>query len=84
MDYTVETYRLDKRVAGGLKLVSKVDYTNTDLSAVESANPRGPRKIVKIFETYVTRTNYMSKTQFQERYDTPWTCSPASETYWSS
>jgi len=31
----------------------------------------------------VTRVNIMSGQQFQERYDIPSCCSPASETYWS-
>ena len=36
-----------------------------------------------VFETFVTRTNMMSGKTFQERYDTPYYCSPSSESYWS-
>lgn len=32
----------------------------------------------------VTRINLMSGKEFQERADTPYYCSPSSETYWSS
>jgi hypothetical protein len=32
----------------------------------------------------VTRVNIMSGAEFQERADTPYYCSPSSETYWSS
>lgn len=32
----------------------------------------------------VTRRNIMSGKEFQERADTPYYCSPSSETYWSS
>ena len=39
--------------------------------------------IVKVHDTYVTRVNIMSGTEYQERYDTPYFCSPSSDTYWS-
>jgi hypothetical protein len=84
MDWTVELYKLDKRCKDGIKLVSKTDFTGMTLDAVERANPRRPRYIVKIFETYVYKKNLMTGEAFKERYDTPWACSPASETYWST
>ena len=83
MDYTVEIYRLDKRHKGGMVLDRKVEYPNTDLATVEALNPRGPRYVVMIHETYVTRKNLMSGREYQERYDTPRSCSPSSEAYWS-
>jgi hypothetical protein len=36
-----------------------------------------------LFETYKTKTNMMSGKEYQERYDTPYFCSPSSESYWS-
>ena len=39
--------------------------------------------IVEVFETFVTKTNLMGGKKFQERYDTPYYCSPSSESYWS-
>ena len=33
--------------------------------------------------TYVERTNIMTGKKFMEREDTPFFCSPSSETYWS-
>jgi hypothetical protein len=85
MDYTVEVYKLDKRVKGGMVLVDKKDYTGVKfLAQVEAMHPRRPRYIIQIHETYVTRRNAMTGVEFQERYDTPWSCSPASETYWSA
>jgi hypothetical protein len=39
--------------------------------------------VFNIVETYVTRKNMMGGAEYQERYDTPWHCSPSSETYWS-
>lgn len=32
----------------------------------------------------VTKTNFMTGKEFQEQADTPYYCSPSSETYWSS
>ncbi len=83
MDYTVELYKLDKRCKEGMKLVAKTDFTDMTLDAVERANPVRPRYIRKIFETYVVKKNLMSGAEFKERYDTPYFCSPASESYWS-
>ena len=54
------------------------DYIN----AVADAK-RGLGFIVEVFETFVTQKNMMSGREFQERYDTPYFCSPASESYWS-
>lgn len=85
--YTVEIYKADKRKKSGERLVSKTDYNTDNLSMLEhtvkhSIRPsRGER--YEIHETYVTRKNMMSGKEFQERYDTPYYCSPSSETYWS-
>ena len=83
-DYTVEVYKLDKRVKGGRKLVAKMDYHCEDLRVIENDFPVKRGYIREIHDTYVTRRNLMTGQEFQERYDTPWTCSPASESYWSS
>jgi hypothetical protein len=40
--------------------------------------------VVEVFETFVTRKNMMSGKEYQERYDTPYYCSPSSETFWSA
>jgi hypothetical protein len=39
--------------------------------------------IVEVFETYVTEKNLMTGKEFKERYDTPYFCSPSSESFWS-
>jgi len=38
---------------------------------------------VELHETFVTKRNLMGGKEFTERYDTPYYCSPASESYWS-
>ena len=83
MDYTVEFYKLDRRCKEGMKLASKTDFTDMTLEAVERANPVRPGYIREIHETYVVRKNLMGGAEFRERYDTPYYCSPSSESYWS-
>ena len=88
--YTIEFYKLDKRCKSGEKLVEKVDYEVTNEDAMnrivkhlyDTDFPRNKYRL-ELFETWVTKTNMMSNEQFQERYDTPYYCSPSSETYWS-
>jgi hypothetical protein len=85
--YTVEIYKKDARTKAGERLTHKADYDTTDLSTLEHTvkhtwrASQGYRFV--IHETYVTRKNMMSGVEFQERYDTPYYCSPSSETYWS-
>ena len=82
--YTVEIYRADRRVKAGEKLVFKQDL-DQDREEVERMAKRSckPNERYEIHETYVTRKNMMNGQLFQERYDTPYYCSPSSETYWS-
>jgi hypothetical protein len=37
-----------------------------------------------VYETFVSRKNMMSGKEYLERYDTPYYCSPSSETFWSA
>jgi hypothetical protein len=85
--YTVEIYKKDRRTKKGERLVQKQDYDTDNLSMLEHSvkhtwlPSQGYR--YEIHETYVTRKNMMSGAEFKERYDTPYYCSPSSETYWS-
>jgi hypothetical protein len=85
--FTVEIYKKDKRVKSGERLVSKTDYNTDNRSMLEhtvkhSTRPsKGER--YEIHETFVTRKNMMGGAEFKERYDTPYYCSPSSESYWS-
>ena len=90
MMFTLEIYKMDRRTREGQRLVGKYDYDRTDRAAMEreiAALHPTYRKIdgyvFNIVETYVTRRNMMGGKEYQERYDTPWHCSPSSETYWS-
>lgn len=86
MMYTVEVYKQDRRTKKGERLVHKKDHELelTDLQHVYRTLYRqhlGYRVVIQ--ETYVTRKNLINGQEFQERYDTPYYCSPSSESYWS-
>jgi hypothetical protein len=85
--YTVEIYKLDKRAKAGERMVSKTDYDTDNLSMLEHTVKHTYRASqgfrYAIHETYVIKTNLMGGAEFKERYDTPYYCSPASESYWS-
>ena len=87
MMYTVEIYKLDKRTKQGERLVSKTDYDVTEQTMLEHTVKHTYRASqgyrYEIHETYVTKHNLMGGGEFTERYDTPYFCSPASESYWS-
>ncbi len=84
-EYTLEIYKSDRRIKGGYRLVEKRDFAPTTKDAINAivGNFQEQGFIVKIFETFVTKTNLMGGKEFQERYDTPIYCSPSSESYWS-
>ena len=84
-EYTLEIYKQDKRTKEGKRLIAKQDFAPSTKDYI-SAVAEGKRRlglIVEVFETYVNRKNTMSGRDFQERYDTPYFCSPSSESYWS-
>ena len=84
--YTVEIYRKDRRVKSGERLVLKRDYDTDNRSTLEKSvrdHLRSDERY-EIHETWVTRTVLGTDREFTERYDTPYSCSPSSETYWSS
>jgi len=86
--FTVEIYKADRRKKSGERQVLKQDYDTDNLSMLEHSVKNTWLKRdgyrYEIHETYVTRRNLLSGQEFQERYDTPYYCSPSSETYWSS
>ena len=85
IEYTLEIYKKDRRTKEGRRLYAKQDFapsTKDYISAVADAK----RKLgfeVDVFETYVTKKNLIGGREFRERYDTPYYCSPSSESYWS-
>ncbi len=84
-EYTLEIYKTDRRTKEGVRLVEKIDFDPVTKDYIESVAESNREKglIVKVFETYVTKKNLIGGKEFQERYDTPYYCSPSSESYWS-
>ena len=86
--YTVELYKKDARKKSGERLVRKSDHSTADIEAIRTVyNKQYPAVKgyrYEIHETYVTSRNVMTGAEFEERYDTPYHCSPRSETFWSA
>jgi hypothetical protein len=84
-EYTLEIYKTDRRTKEGRRLVAKQDFDPVTPDYIKAVAD-GKRKlgfIVEVYETFVTKTNLIGGKEFQERYDTPYYCSPSSESYWS-
>ena len=93
-EYTIELYKADKRIKRderygknkvGLRFVEVLNYAPSTKDYIESIAKDFSETglVTQVFATYVTRKNLMSGKEFQERYDTPYFCSPSSETYYS-
>ena len=85
IEYTLEIYKTDRRTKEGVRLVEKIDFDPVTKDYIESVAESNRERglIVNVFETYVTKKNLIGGKEFQERYDTPYYCSPSSESYWS-
>lgn len=92
--YTIEVYKADKRIKkderygrnkAGLRFVEIKDFapSTKDYINTVAVDLRKQGFVVEVFETFVTRKNLVGGKEFLERYDTPYYCSPSSESYWS-
>ena len=85
--YTVIVFKADKRKKTGEREVLYKDYDTDNLSMLEHTVKHTWLKSAgfryEIHVTMVEKTNMMGGGKFMERYDTPYYCSPASESYWS-
>lgn len=78
----METAR--KRIAKMQTKIEKLKRETYDLEVMQ-ANLRGQVKETEAYNAeMVERVNFMNGQKFLERRDTPYYCSPSSETYWSS
>lgn len=86
-EFTIEIYRSDRRRKDGYRLVEKVEgsYRNAARATAEAGHmlEAGIGDYFTVRETFVTRQNYATGKEYQERYDVPYYCSPSSETFWS-
>jgi hypothetical protein len=77
--YTLELYKTDARTNSGDRLGSSKLPCELHYAKMYPA----PKYRIELHETMVTKRNILNGAEFQERYDTPYYCSPSSETYWS-
>ncbi len=88
MEYTVTVDKKDARTKSGVRPYQKVDVHSTSEAAVlayyNEVFPAALGFTVAVRETYVTRKNVMTGAEFKERYDTPYFCSPSSESFWTA
>lgn len=84
--YTLELYKADRRVKEGRRLVEKRDFEPVTHDYIQTVVEDKIKQgfLVLVHETFVTKKNLMGGREFTERYDTPYFCSPASESYWSA
>ena len=85
IEYTLEVYKTDRRKTNGRRLVDTIDFAPSTKDYIETVvlAKQNAGFVVEVFETYVTRKNAMTGVEYQERYDTPYYCSPSSESFWS-
>ena len=87
-DYTVIVYKTDKRTKQGERQILKQDHVNVHKDTLDHLYRTtwlakdGYR--FEIHETYRDVRNIMTGMPVKERFDTPYSCSVSSETYWSS
>jgi hypothetical protein len=83
--YTFELYKTDRRTKEGRRLVRVFDMETTTEHAAQVVkdfqDSLGLAVVVQ--ETFVERTSAMDGKKFMERYDTPYSCSPSSERFWT-
>jgi hypothetical protein len=94
-EYTFEIYKKDARIKKderygrnkkGLRFVEVKDFAPVTRDYIEALADdfRKEGSVVHVYETFVSRKNMMSGKEYLERYDTPYYCSPSSETFWSA
>jgi hypothetical protein len=88
-DYTLYTYKKDRRTKAGERLVGSAPCHSTDEGmkvVVAELLELFPAITGYRFEYHpkmVTVKNLMTGKDVQIDRDTPWCCNPASESYWS-
>ena len=88
MLYTVTVFKTDRRTTIGERMVKQMDLElepEIYYEAIKFVNKTFSKTNgfrVEVRETYITRKNIMTGDTFQERFDTPYYCSPSSESFW--
>jgi hypothetical protein len=89
-DYTMYIYKTDKRYRSGERPVSTTVWRDRTEAVMEAeiVNLRGmyPSTVYRIeyFPTQITAKSLMTGQDIEIDRDTPWSCNPASESFWSN
>jgi hypothetical protein len=89
-DYTLYIYKADKRTKSGERLFSTTVWPNMDRDGMN-------RAVTELYPLYkatdgwrmeavpkmITVKSLMTGQDVEIPHDTPWSCNPASESYWS-
>jgi hypothetical protein len=89
-DYTMYIYKTDRRTKTGERLFSTTVWTDRTAEAMRHEcnglywlYPATKGWRFEYHPTKVTVKNLMTGKDVEIDRDTPWSCNPASETYWS-
>lgn len=86
-DYTLYIYKQDKRFKSGERLVSTTvwrDRDEAEMKRLTASLDIEPDHRYEYFPTKITVKNLMTGQNIEIDRDTPWSCNPASETFWST
>ncbi len=84
-DYTMYIYKADRRKKSGERLVSTTVWLDRDAESMarECKEVSGQGFRAEAFPTMKTVKNLMTGVDIQIPHDTPRSCDPSSELYWS-
>ena len=89
--HSLVIYKIDRRFKAGEVKITTYDYERQndqwmrdEIRLLQSGMYPQDKYRIELHETYRTRTNVMTGEQFEERFDTPYGCSPANESYWAN
>lgn len=90
MIYTLKIYRYDRRCKSGERFIQSYDFDRHDdeamqreVVALRAAGYFDDMYRIEFAPKYITVTNLMTGKPVQINADTPWSCRPDSESYWS-
>jgi len=88
--YTLRMYKTDRRRKDGRRHIKDFDYINVTREEVDAlasellkSDYQHGEYTFEVRETYRKVRNYMTDEEYLERFDTPRSCSPSTELYWS-
>ena len=91
MIYTVKIYRYDRRCKSGERFVNSYEFDRKndaamqrEVNALRGCGYWDSHYRIEFAPKYITVKSMMSGEDVQIAADTPWSCRPDSESYWSN